>query len=51
MERVIPVDSEGVLCDVCYYNYNEIDMYGLTCKHLFCKNCVTEYLEFNITNG
>jgi hypothetical protein len=26
-------------------------MYGLECKHLFCKGCVSDYLEFNISNG
>jgi hypothetical protein len=26
-------------------------MYGLTCDHKYCVNCVTEYLEYNINNG
>jgi hypothetical protein len=26
-------------------------MFGLKCEHKHCMNCVTDYLEYNITNG
>ena len=49
-QRADPVD-EGILCEICYMNYEEKDMYGIKCQHKFCLNCLYDYLEFNITNG
>jgi hypothetical protein len=33
-------------------NYEPKDMHGLpTCSHKFCLNCITDYLNYNISNG
>ena len=50
--RAVPLDVGGVMCNICYMNYQESDFSGLpTCQHKFCLNCLSDYLEFNITNG
>lgn len=51
MRRVDPIDEGGITCEICYMNYIEDDTFGLKCNHKFCLNCITDYLEFNITNG
>ncbi len=39
------------MCEICYMNYEEKDMYGIKCNHKFCLNCLYDYLEHNISNG
>jgi len=40
------------MCEICYMNYEVKDMHGLpTCSHKFCLNCITDYLNYNISNG
>lgn len=39
------------MCQICYMNYEEKDMYGIKCNHKFCLNCLYDYLEHNISNG
>ena len=47
-----PVEQGGVMCEICYSNYLDKDMHGLSsCSHKFCLNCITDYLEYNISNG
>eukprot|EP00347_Sterkiella_histriomuscorum_P021619 403333348 len=51
IQRAVPVDVGGILCEICYMNYNESDLYGIKCNHRYCKNCLYDYLEYNISNG
>ncbi|CDW86799.1 ibr domain containing protein [Stylonychia lemnae] len=51
VQRAQPIDFGGVMCEICYMNYMETDMYGIICNHKFCLNCLYDYLEFNVTNG
>lgn len=46
------MEEGGEMCGICYLNYLEQHMHGLqTCAHKFCLNCITDYLEYNISNG
>jgi ariadne-1 len=40
------------MCEICYDYPDPDEMQGLgTCPHRFCVGCITEYLNFVITNG
>lgn len=39
-------------CKICFANkLGEHCMKFLSCSHVFCKDCITGYMEFNIKNG
>ena len=38
-------------CPVCFAEIKEDNMYYLKCKHLFCKECIVNYLEEEINNA
>ena len=44
-------EGEGVVCEVCYYEYLEDDFFALSCGHNFCVNCVADHLRINIEAG
>ena len=43
--------DEIVYCDICYEEVAKRDLFGLTCKHIFCKDCMKDHLENNIKDG
>lgn len=38
-------------CSVCYDDYEGEDMYALSCKHYFCKDCWKAYISCKIKDG
>ena len=44
-------EGQGILCEVCYCEYNADDLFSLKCKHTFCVNCQADHLRTKITNG
>lgn len=40
-----------VYCDICYDEVAKSQLFGLSCQHLFCKLCLADHLESNITEG
>ena len=38
-------------CDICYEESPEKDFRGLSCKHEFCKDCLSDFLMTNIKDG
>ena len=46
------VDDEEVLyCEICYEEVTKNELFGLACKHAFCKECMKDHLESNIKEG
>lgn len=47
--RVVAVEDDAigaVLCNICCFSYNDIDMFTLkACEnHKYCRNCMKDYL-------
>jgi hypothetical protein len=52
--RVEPIDDDAegaVCCNICCFSYSSQDMFSLSCKHEFCKNCMSDHLGSKVVDG
>jgi hypothetical protein len=46
------VTGDGTLCGICFCEFvNEDELQILGCQHFFCKNCITEWIKVQISDG
>eukprot|EP01016_Furgasonia_blochmanni_P047439 TRINITY_DN6970_c0_g1_i3.p2 TRINITY_DN6970_c0_g1~~TRINITY_DN6970_c0_g1_i3.p2 ORF type:complete len:397 (+),score=-8.08 TRINITY_DN6970_c0_g1_i3:286-1476(+) len=52
MHSKITKPAEEVSCLICYGTFFNEELFGLqTCNHMFCRGCVSEYLETKISGN
>ncbi|CAI2360877.1 unnamed protein product [Moneuplotes crassus] len=50
-EQSINRDEPHFTCNICYSDYPQSQQFSLRCGHQFCKPCLSNMLQVNITEG
>jgi E3 ubiquitin-protein ligase RNF144 len=45
------ISGTGALCQICYCEYDEKEMEFLECSHFFCKECISQWIRVQVSDG
>eukprot|EP00475_Leptophrys_vorax_P044990 TRINITY_DN9212_c0_g1_i1.p1 TRINITY_DN9212_c0_g1~~TRINITY_DN9212_c0_g1_i1.p1 ORF type:complete len:311 (+),score=63.09 TRINITY_DN9212_c0_g1_i1:223-1155(+) len=55
MEKVMAnlpvITGNGMVCQICFCEYEEKEIEVLECSHFFCKECIANWIKVQVTDG